>query len=256
MKGIYAIFKKDTNECVYVGQSKNIERRSYQHLRPGGKYNNHYCKTVEVISDNESLNYMRDREAYWINKLQPSDNIIRNRSFNMPEVTKQKIGKALKGHEVSEVTKQKIGKAHKGKITSEETKEKLRQYSGANYRGDRKGKMTGKIWLTDGYNNIVISETEDIQQYIDKGYRRGQTKRNSLKGRKQPKEVGEKISKKFKNRTLTTEWKQNISESRKETLKDCVLMYKGKHHAYIKKTNVEKYLAQGYTFEKQYNKSK
>lgn len=77
MIGIYAIFRKEDDVCLYVGQSINVEHRVSQHFNMrhshidlhGGK-KKYYFKIVETLYDKDR-EVLRDHEAYWINKLDP-----------------------------------------------------------------------------------------------------------------------------------------------------------------------------------------
>lgn len=81
MIGIYAIFRKSDDKCMYVGQSKNIKQRLYAHFCDKNKrfnYDEYYYKVVEEF-DTYDRNRNLDREAYWINKLNAELNEWRNR---------------------------------------------------------------------------------------------------------------------------------------------------------------------------------
>lgn len=92
---IYAIYRKSNDECVYVGQSKNIEVRCATHLKNKEKFNDdgYFYECLESF-DFYDLNMLLDREAYWINKMEPTFNIIRDRS--MPDSVKLKVSESQK----------------------------------------------------------------------------------------------------------------------------------------------------------------
>lgn len=83
MIGIYGIFRKSDNVCVYVGQSKNIETRIKQHLKhvTHTNYNetDYYGKEIEVF-DYYDKEHNILREEYWIRKIRPLDN--KNQVYN------------------------------------------------------------------------------------------------------------------------------------------------------------------------------
>lgn len=230
MKGIYAIYKRDTNECLYVGQSKCIEKRVHRHFhrKPLSVndwhniiYNNEHDYYYKVLEECDA-DIRGERERYYIAELKPIYNVFKGGESVWDEYP-------------------------------ESAKEKLRQYSYHRY-GEANG-MYNKRWITNGIENKCISPDE-IDYYLSNGYKLGQTKFNSLKGKKRPIEFCKKMSKLFKGRKMSEEQKIKLSNARKETIKNSVIMYKGKKHAFVKKSNIEKYLLEGYTFENTYKKYK
>ena len=77
MIGVYGIYRKSDNVCVYVGQSKNIEKRTREHLRYSIHHNfnetDYYAKEIEVF-DNYDKEELLKREGYWIRTLDPEYN--------------------------------------------------------------------------------------------------------------------------------------------------------------------------------------
>lgn len=69
--GIYSIYSGDN--CVYVGQSRNITSRLATHL--SGKYSE--CTKINIYLI-EDINLLDNTERYAICKLKPIDNIIAN----------------------------------------------------------------------------------------------------------------------------------------------------------------------------------
>ena len=124
MIGIYAIFRKSDDKCMYVGESNNTEHRLHRHFKGFThiKVNEkeHYGKVIETFDVYDKENQL-DREAYWIRKLNPVLNKIRNKQYlylidrHRSEETKQKISEALKGKHRSEETKRKISETLKSK---------------------------------------------------------------------------------------------------------------------------------------------
>ncbi len=79
MIGVYAIFRKADDKCMYIGESKNIEQRLYHHFV--GNTHIHINKTdyyARVIEEheNDDKKYRMDREVFWINKFKPELNQI------------------------------------------------------------------------------------------------------------------------------------------------------------------------------------
>lgn len=93
MKGIYGIFRKSDDKCMYVGQSADIDGRIRAHLN-GSSTNtsfdkeNFYGDVIEehMINDKQ---FRLERESYWINELNPELNKVRDRHHS--EESKKKI---------------------------------------------------------------------------------------------------------------------------------------------------------------------
>lgn len=77
MIGVYGIYRRSDNVCVYVGQSKNIEKRTREHLRYSVHHNfneiDYYAKEIEIF-DNYDKEELLKREGYWIRTLDPEYN--------------------------------------------------------------------------------------------------------------------------------------------------------------------------------------
>lgn len=175
MIGIYAIYRTSDNKCIYVGQSKNIERRIYEHTkRPSSRLIQEECygKAIEIY-DSYDANTQLDREAYWINILSPELNKTINRHHIWTEEAKQKMSQKLKDRNcfwrknipLSEDHKRKISEAHKGrkkqydvwnkgKHLSEDHKRKLSEAQKGIKRPNRWNK--GKHWKIDPETNKRI----------------------------------------------------------------------------------------------------
>lgn len=154
MIGIYAIYRKSDDKCLYVGQSKNIERRINEHTKY--KYNSHlnlenidcYGKCIEIFDFYEKENQL-NREAYWIDLLKPELNIDKNRHHFVSNETRNKMSESQKGrtscmkgkHHTKE-TKNKIGEGNKGKHQTEKTK----QYLSNLYKG--------KTWIVENGKRV------------------------------------------------------------------------------------------------------
>ena len=135
MIGIYAIFRKSDDKCMYVGQSKDVERRKREHFGKNSKFNvtDHYFKVLESFEsiDNETK---LNREAYWINELNPELNICRNRHFNLtPEQIKKfstsHIGSKRTPEQCENIRKSHIGQKAWNKGLTKETDERVAKYS-------------------------------------------------------------------------------------------------------------------------------
>jgi len=103
------------------------------------------------------------------------------------EETKAKMSKWQIGKKLSEETKQKIGKASLGRTSmlgkkhSEETKQKISEAKrGKKLSEDHKQKMSesrlGKQWITNGIDNRMINQEEELPI----GWRYGRMKPNTI----------------------------------------------------------------------------
>lgn len=84
MIGIYAIYRKSDDKCMYVGESKNIEQRLNHHLKYNATHINvndkeYYGKPIE-LHDTDDRKFRMSREVFWINELNPELNQIRDGS--------------------------------------------------------------------------------------------------------------------------------------------------------------------------------
>ena len=154
--GIYKI-KNRLNDKIYIGSTKNAQRRWNQHKSElqNSKHNNPHLQNafdkygvsnfkfsiVEKIKDVENL---IDREQHYMDKLDPEYNIIpRANRHKFAEETKQKMSEAHKGREFSEEHKRNLSEAGKGREYSNETRQKMsKALSGENH--PRYGKVGEK----------------------------------------------------------------------------------------------------------------
>ena len=184
MIGIYGLFKKDTDECVYVGQSKDINGRIKSHFRGKNARFNEQEYYGEMIEQHfiDDKNYRLDREAYWINELNPKLNVIRDR--HQPEEAKEKLKQYNLGKHPSEETRKKIGAGNLGKHLSDETKKKLsvlnseknhpmfgKHRSAETRKKDSEAKKDTK-WINNGQINKRVKQ-DDLDKYISDGWKLG-----------------------------------------------------------------------------------
>lgn len=153
MKGVYAIFKKDTNECIYVGQSKCIE----------GRIKRHFNRRPMSDKDWHNVIYKNEQEYYY-KVLEECDASIRGeRERYYISVLKPKFNKSKGGDFVHDEY-------------PESGKQKLRQYNGINHRGkDFNGKNNpqyGKRWMNDGQQTKIV-EPDEIEYHLKNGYKFG-----------------------------------------------------------------------------------
>lgn len=163
ISGIYAIFRKCDDKCMYIGQSIDCERRILAHMRgnthtPIENKDYYYTDIIEKHGF-DSTEFRLSREAFWINIFEPEWNkmcdrthceesrqkISKNNGAHRPEV-RQKIREAnlgennpMYGKPRSEEVRQKISESLIGTKRSEETRQKIREA------------IKGKHWkLVDG----------------------------------------------------------------------------------------------------------
>jgi len=161
---------------MYVGQSKDINSRIKHHL--SGKSHlsfnkeEYYGKMIEEHFINDKT-YRLNREAFFINKLNPELNVVRDRHFHHSEETKKKQSKAKLGEKhpnfgkpawnrgisPSEETKEKM----KGRHPTEETKQKLVQA------------QLGRKMINNGVTNKRV-KPDELHQYLNNGWVLGMIK--------------------------------------------------------------------------------
>lgn len=205
MIGVYAIFRKIDDRCMYVGESKHLERRIKAHL--DGKTKNlfnkeeYYCKILET-HDIDDHKYRLQREVYWINELNPELNIIRdgtnwNHFLHLSNEHKQKISNTKYGKNISDEHKQKISIGKKNKhckwINNGTTLKcvppnELQSYLDNGWVLGRKcicktlSKKRSEInfgrkWINNGIINKFVS-LEELQSYLDSGWIPGMLKKS------------------------------------------------------------------------------
>ena len=172
MIGVYAIFRKSDNKCMYVGQSKDINGRIKGHL--DGKTHlsfnkeEYYSKILET-HDIDDKTYRLNREAFFIKELNPELNKIRDKHFHHSEETKKKIGEANKGENSAMYGKPAW---NRGISPSEESKEKNRQ---AHLGENNSCYGTHFKWMNNGVTNKRV-KPDELQQYLGNGWILGMKK--------------------------------------------------------------------------------
>lgn len=181
MIGIYGIFRKSDDKCMYVGESKDVRTRIKHHL--WGNTKNLFNKEEyygDVIEEHMINNkqFRLEREAYWIEQLKPELNIVRdetNRGEYFSGENSSMYGKTgeknhMFGKHRSEETKKKIGAAHKGKHRSEETKKNISE----SLKG-KPSRTNGTKWINNGVTNKRV-KPDELHQYLNNGWKFGRIK--------------------------------------------------------------------------------
>lgn len=199
MIGIYAIFRKSDDKCMYVGQSKNINKRLKDHIcHKNSRFNerDYYGKVIEPFDFYDKENQL-NREAYWIKELNPELNIIRDetdRGKYLSGENNPMYGKNSEDYMTPDaiITKRsKQSAALKGKHFSEEHKNNLSIYhadfSGENHpmygkhhtiESNEKNRQAhlGTKWINNNEITKCVKEYE-LDKYIRAGWKFGRLKK-------------------------------------------------------------------------------
>ena len=181
MKGIYGIFRKADDKCMYVGQSKRLDERIYDHLIGKTQMFNkeqYYGKVLEE-HDTDNIEYRLDREVYWIKQLNPEFNVIRDRHYNSGDDNPMygKSGKAnpMYGKQHTEFSRKKMSNSRMGArnsmygknpedfMTPEAIIEKRKKDSEA---------IKGMKFINNGVIN-KRAKGDDLDKYIQDGWKLG-----------------------------------------------------------------------------------
>lgn len=121
MIGIYAIYRKSDDRCMYVGQSNRVEGRIYDHLRGHSKntdFNDvdYYGKILQTFKNDDKEERL-NIEAEWITELNPECNKIKNRHHSSESIQKMvdNWGGGMTGKHHSSEAIQKMSDVKKGK---------------------------------------------------------------------------------------------------------------------------------------------
>lgn len=225
MKGVYAIFRKSDDLCLYVGQSSEIENRIKCHF---------YRKPRNVNDTLHNLIY-KDEDNYYYKVLEECDESTRaQRERYYIEQLKPLYNKSKGGDFVRDKY-------------PESGKDKLKQYK-YNREGDNNG-MYGKRWMNNGVKNKCVLPNE-IDYYLNKGYTFGQIKFKQIKPHsKQSYEQSWKTRRSNGRDKMSDEQRNKLSEFRKTYYKTNVhpnvgriRIEKDNHIKYVKKEEIDYYL--------------
>lgn len=209
LSGIYLIKNFITNE-IYIGSSKNIKKRLYQHkfmlrrnIHSNKKLQNSWNKYNEVsftfeIIDLIEIEKLTKTEQFYLDKLNPEYNIRKiaenNYGYKMSEESKLKMSMSQKGKSKSPMTsetKKKISDSQKGKKKNFKPEYidflrtegplvgiKHTEYHKSNISKSLKGKKHSKERIENRKKNMkginsIISEEDvmKIKEMIRDGYK-------------------------------------------------------------------------------------
>ena len=193
---VYKITNKINNK-IYIGQTvKTITERFSKHINSVKRHSISYIHRairkygkenfiIEEIEKCNSSDQLNEREIFWIKKL----NSKLPNGYNLTDG-----GGGISGYKLSKETKQKISKSLIGNACAKGKHWKLSNKT--------KEKMSkSKIGNTNG---LGYKHTDEAKGNISKNHRRIQTE-----------DTKKKISEKHKNKILSKEHCQKISESKK-----------------------------------------
>lgn len=160
MTGVYKITNRITND-FYIGQSKNIKKRLYNHRYPGIHserfesdiqrygWDNFSFEVIEECPETELI----EREAFYIEKLKPTYNtIIRGRK--LPENQKKRLRDANLGKKQSAETVQK----------RKESIAKRKEQNPQTNSGHKKRVLTD--YYADGYGSASFDSVKDAAHFF------------------------------------------------------------------------------------------
>lgn len=191
-----------STEKNYIGQTtKSLKERMKQHLKDMKQRYSYFYSALrlygeggffwEIIDQAETKKELNEKEIYWIKKY---DSTNREKGYNLTEGGKG-------GPQTNSEVLKKMGDAFRGRSLSEETKRKISIASKESKIG-KLNPMYGKVPWNKGKKFGPLSDEQ--KWFISQLH----------KGRKRPKETGEKISQSLRGRSLSKEHKDRIREVR------------------------------------------
>lgn len=177
MKKIFIYLFSDEDALPkYVGKTKNMKQRIYQHCyNDRFKYDTYFYRWLNKQIAEDNIYYIdileecneknwKERECYWIAHIKennyPLCNMTNGGEGNNNQVfseeTRKKMSKAQIGRKHTEESKKKMSENTKGRKLSEETKEKLRQVNlGKKLPKEVRLKRAKPIIMKDLNNNFI-----------------------------------------------------------------------------------------------------
>ena len=167
-KGYIYMIINNINNKIYIGQTKDVERR-FKHHKIYLKNEKHYNKQLQedynkygddnfdyIVLCECDPKYLNEMEEYYIFELMSYDkNIGYNKTYG---------GEG--GSKPFEIRK-KISNSHKGKCVSEDTKRKIRE-NHADFSGDKHPNFKGFICIFPNGNVSSVMTQKEMENYLNK----------------------------------------------------------------------------------------
>lgn len=192
------------NQKVYIGQTKDISKRWYQHKKetekeqPSMIVNSAMKKygidnfTIEIIVSCLDQNSANEAEEICIK--QENSHISNGKGYNVSnggsvapktEEFKRKVSQTLMGHEVSQEARNKISKGNIGKVRSDEFKNNVGDFwrgkeRSEEHRQNLAKSLKGNQNCLGNQNGLGYQHTEDAKKKIGDAIR-GKSKHNQGK---------------------------------------------------------------------------
>jgi len=228
--GIYSITNLK-NDKVYIGSTKNFERRYYYHLndlKNNKHFNIHLQRAYNIdgekffiynlVEECEDVELIK-KEEYYIEKFNSCDEKfgynINSKADRPPswfgkkhsDETKEKMSISQKDKFISDYVKQRASETHKGKKISDENKLFLKNLNSGE-KNPMYGKTPYEIWIKKYGEKIADEKLASWKNNI----------RESNTGRITSDETREKISKSNKGKILSKESIEKIRASKIGTI--------------------------------------
>ena len=166
-KGYIYMIINNINNKIYIGQTKDVERR-FKHHKIYLKNEKHYNKQLQedynkygddnfdyIVLCECDPKYLNEMEEYYIFELMSYDkNIGYNKTYG---------GEG--GSKPFEIRK-KISNSHKGKCVSEDTKRKIRE-NHADFSGDKHPNFKGFICIFPNGNVSSVMTQKEMENYLN-----------------------------------------------------------------------------------------
>ena len=124
---IYILIDPRDNQVRYVGKTKSINRRYYQHNSEASKIRNHKNNWLLSLKNNnlkpEMVTIDECEDDSWVLLEQWYIELFKSWGYKLTNLTKG--GEGAYGYKHTEESKQKMSHGNKGKIISLETREKI-----------------------------------------------------------------------------------------------------------------------------------